>query len=64
MEYGRPSVIERALILAASGKYENADKVRRALKREGYTQVEAYISHSIARQVGDLCRTSFAQPVK
>ena len=61
-DQNRPSVIERALQLAASGNYPSAGKVRSALKQEGYASVDSHVSFSLAKRVTILCRENFRRP--
>jgi hypothetical protein len=46
-----PTIVERAFILAASGKFGSVSEVRKALKQEGYGQEGHVHSRSISRQL-------------
>jgi hypothetical protein len=52
-----PSIIERAFELARSGDYATIDDIRKRLKSERYSQVDAHLAGtSVRRQLLDLCR--------
>jgi hypothetical protein len=52
-----PSIIERAFELARSGEYATIDDIRKRLKSERYSQVDAHLAGiSVRRQLLDLCR--------
>ena len=52
-----PSIIERAFELARTGQCGSIDDIRKRLKAEQYSQVDAHLSGiSVRRQLLDLCR--------
>jgi hypothetical protein len=50
----RPTQLERAFILAASGSFISVGDLRRALKAEGYVEDGQLYGHSITKQLSKL----------
>jgi hypothetical protein len=59
---GKPTTIARAFELARTGAIANLEELVRALKGEGYEQVEAHLrcSPSLNRELRSICRNSWA----
>ncbi len=58
-----PSIIERAFELARTGECGSIDDIRRRLKAEQYSQVDAHLAGtSVRRQLLDLCREARDEP--
>lgn len=52
----RPSIIERSLELARSGKCRRVEDIRRRLKEEGFSQVDEHLAgRSFKRQLLEVC---------
>lgn len=52
-----PSIIERAFELAQTGECGSIDDIRKRLKAEQYSQVDAHLAGiSVRRQLLDICR--------
>ncbi|MCU1325936.1 MAG: hypothetical protein JWN34_1306 [Bryobacterales bacterium] len=54
----RPTVLERAFIIAASGLVSNIHEIRQALKTEGYSAEAHLAGPAISKQLGKLIRAS------
>lgn len=50
----RPTIIERAFILAASGRVGSVDEIRQALKNEGYVEGGQLYGPTISKQLSKL----------
>jgi hypothetical protein len=55
-------MVERAFALARTGSIANLEQLARALKSEGYEQVDAHLrcSPTLNRQLRTMCRTAWA----
>jgi hypothetical protein len=58
MDDYRLSAIERALILAASGRFDRVNDLRRALRAEGYMEEGQLRGASIAKQIQTLIQAA------
>jgi len=59
----QPSIIERAFELARAGDCATIDDIRKRLKAERYSQVDAHLAGtSVRRQLLDLCREARGEP--
>jgi hypothetical protein len=47
---GRPCIIERAIQLAATGRFRTVTEIKLALKREGYLQRDAALDGAAIRK--------------
>ena len=56
-----PSIIERAFELARTGQCGSIDDIRKRLKAEQYSQVDAHLAGAaVRRQLLDLCKEARA----
>jgi hypothetical protein len=58
MDNYRPTIIERAFILAGSGRFNRTSDVRQALKAEGYLDEGQLRGPSIAQQIRKLIQAT------
>jgi hypothetical protein len=58
----RPTAIERAFTLAASGQVNNLHEIRDALKAEGFTVGGHLYGPTIQRQLGKMIAAAKAKP--
>lgn len=59
----KPTLLERAFVLARSGRFASVDEIRSALKGERFDQVEAHLAGpSLARQLRGLCQAARLAP--
>jgi hypothetical protein len=60
----RPTAIERAYILAASGRMNSVGEIKQALRAEGYTEKGQLYGHAVIKQLSTLIADAKAKDRK